>query len=473
MIHIVSTFYISNTGNHLDKLRNEELFGCVINNMNNKMIQKIHFFVDDNHAVNKLKSLQNEENYYKIHIAEIGKRAKHIDYFEYARTYLKGEICMIANTDIWLYQAPESVVMQVKNSPIAYALSRYEHDMSCPQINYFWGSHDAYIFNPEHLTTSLELVDYYPNITGIETRIIKLLVDNHYKVYNPSYAIKIVHMHACNMRNYSSGWIGLHDYHDVTRYMKSAWYVPPCKVNIDLCEKALNKVSKKVISFSLWGDQPNYCVGAIKNAELASVFYNNFECWFYIHKETVPEETVHMLSQMKNVKIIMKTGDLLTCKPMMWRFEAIDDPEVDVMLVRDTDTRFLLRERLAVDEWLISGKLFHIMRDHPHHAFTILGGMFGTKKIPAIPSWKNAMDTFVQTGHRDYDQSFLRDIIYPHIVNDSMIHASFNAKESHCKNFPIPYDNECRFVGEYVYFDESRSMEHVNILRNSIGRKGV
>ena len=43
----------------------------------------------------------------------------------------------------------------------------------------------------------------------------------------------------------------------------------------------------KVISFSLWGNQTKYTIGAIRNAELVRELYPNFECWFYIHKDTV------------------------------------------------------------------------------------------------------------------------------------------------------------------------------------------
>jgi hypothetical protein len=82
----------------------------------------------------------------------------------------------------------------------------------------------------------------------------------------------------------------------------------------------------------------------------------------------------------------------------MWRFEAIDDPEVEVMMSRDTDSRFWLREKLAVDEWLNSDCIFHIMRDHPYHFFPILAGMFGTKKIPEIPSWLDIIDPIIQNG---------------------------------------------------------------------------
>ena len=226
---------------------------------------------------------------------------------------------------------------------------------------------------------------------------------------------------------------------------------------------------KKVISFSLWGDNPTYNIGAIKNAEQAKIVYPEFECWFYIH-ENAPQETIEALNSMSNTKIIIKTGDLNINKPMMWRFEAIDDPDVEVMMSRDTDTRFIQREILAVNEWLNSDKVFHIMRDHPHHNFCILGGMFGTKKIKEIPSWTFIMNTINQIGHRDYDQLFLKKFIYPIVKNNSMIHASFYRKEPNAKKFPIKYCSELRFVGEYVYHDESRNIDHINELRISIQR---
>lgn len=224
---------------------------------------------------------------------------------------------------------------------------------------------------------------------------------------------------------------------------------------------------KKVISFSLWGSNQTYHIGAIKNAEIALRLYPDFECWFYIHKETIPQEIIDKLNSMNNTKIIFKSGDIVDekCKPRMWRFEPIDDPEVEIMMSRDTDTRILEREVFAANEWLNSDKLFHIMRDHPHHNFTILAGMFGTKKIPQIMSWKNIMDYYNKTDNRMYDQDFLREYIYPFIKDNSVVHATFHKNETHAKNFPINYDNELKFVGEYVYFDDSRSQEHIDILR--------
>ena len=66
-------------------------------------------------------------------------------------------------------------------------------------------------------------------------------------------------------------------------------------------EKINNK--KKVISFSLWGDKPIYNIGAIRNAITAKEVYPDFECWFYIHKESVPQKTIDELNALPNTKI--------------------------------------------------------------------------------------------------------------------------------------------------------------------------
>ena len=228
---------------------------------------------------------------------------------------------------------------------------------------------------------------------------------------------------------------------------------------------------KKILSFCLWGNNPTYNIGAIKNAELAKIYYPDFECWFYIHSDSVPQTTIESLKQLDNTKIILKSGDINLCKPMCWRFEAIDDPEVEVMMSRDTDTRILMREKLAVDEWLNSGKLFHIMRDHPHHynkLFPINAGMFGTKKIPNIFSWTDILKKINNTG-RYTDQDFLREYIYPYINNNCLVHTSFQIyPNENSKKFPIPYDNTYKFVGEYVYADESRSLYHIEELKKQL-----
>lgn len=224
----------------------------------------------------------------------------------------------------------------------------------------------------------------------------------------------------------------------------------------------------KVISFSLWGNEARYTVGAIKNAILAQSFYPDFECWFYIHKESVPKNIIEDIDRLSNTKIIFKTGNLLNCKPMCWRFEAIDDPNCEVMISRDTDTRIFLREKLAVDEWLKSDKLLHIMRDHKkYHRHKIFGGMFGTKKIPNIV-WKKFIDNVRQDNNkRLYDLNVLNNIVNKLDNSNILIHSPYKLfSDENVRDFPISYkDDNYNFVGCYIYEDDSRNELHHNELR--------
>ena len=227
----------------------------------------------------------------------------------------------------------------------------------------------------------------------------------------------------------------------------------------------------KVISFSLWGENPTYNIGAIKNAQMSLNFYPDFECWFYIHKDSVPQKTIEELNKMSHTKIIYKYGNLRNSKPATWRFESIDNDNVEINLSRDTDTRFLLREKLAVDEWIKSNKLFHIMRDHPHHSFKILAGMFGTRKIKNILSWKELIKNYKSNNcnYKQYDQDFLAEIIYPTIKDNYMIHSSFfKFEDEKIKPFPIPYCKDYYYVGEYIYYNETRSQKHIKILKKKM-----
>ena len=230
MIHIITSFYISKQNSSMNEARNIELFTALKHNMENIHIEKIHLFLDDVDAFNKIETLSIYETYSKINIIGIKPRPKHIDYFKYAINNLQNEICMVINSDIYLYEIDYKLLSRIKTDKIAYAISTYEYDFSCPKITPYNGSHDGYIFNPTHIQYSLELIDFYPNTPGIETHIIKMLVDNGYKVFNPCYQIKIVHLHKSELRNYAQGWIGLHNCED--SFINSAWYITPVKLTI-------------------------------------------------------------------------------------------------------------------------------------------------------------------------------------------------------------------------------------------------
>ena len=47
-----------------------------------------------------------------------------------------------------------------------------------------------------------------------------------------------------------------------------------------------------VISFCLWGKEPRYCIGLVKNIELAKKYYPNWKCWCYIHEPSVNKDFI-------------------------------------------------------------------------------------------------------------------------------------------------------------------------------------
>jgi hypothetical protein len=221
MINIISTFYITSSN-----LRNKELEACFVNNLSSKYIEKIHLFVDDNTALNKIKELSNNSE--KLVIIFVGIKPKYSDFFKYILNNLKNKICMITNADIFLYECDNNLLENVINTNTAYALTRYEYNMSCPLINNYQGSHDCYIFNSKFIDDKIinENTNFYQNFNGIETRIIKSLCECGLKVYNPCYQIKIIHLHYSGIRNHGE-WIGLHKPGDYEYFKKSCWFIPP------------------------------------------------------------------------------------------------------------------------------------------------------------------------------------------------------------------------------------------------------
>ena len=214
---------------------------------------------------------------------------------------------------------------------------------------------------------------------------------------------------------------------------------------------------KKVVSFSLWGDNPIYNIGAIRNAELAKEIYPDWTCWFYVGKST-PLETIKKLKSFDNTKII-EMDDSGDWTGMFWRFYPASDKDVDVVIVRDCDSRVDERERLAVDEWLNSDKGFHIMRDHPAHGTAILGGMWGAKK-GVVSEMKNMINFYVKGNFWQVDQNFLKEVIYPIIQNNTMVH------DEYFEHKPFPSQREKnKFVGQaFNENDEMLYPEHVNHL---------
>jgi len=218
---------------------------------------------------------------------------------------------------------------------------------------------------------------------------------------------------------------------------------------------------KKVISFSLWGNDRKYTIGAIENAKLAKEHYPGWTCRYYIGK-SVPEDITEQLKKFENTEVFLMSeqGDWTG---MFWRFFAASDPEVSIMISRDCDSRLNKRESAAVKEWVESDKSFHIMRDHPFHGTEILGGMWGCKS-PSLRNMVSMIEDYKKIGNFwQVDQNFLRENVYPIVSQDSMVHDEFFQKSP----FPTQRDG-LEFVGQ-VYDENNMPLEeHSAPLREAL-----
>lgn len=223
---------------------------------------------------------------------------------------------------------------------------------------------------------------------------------------------------------------------------------------------------KKTISFSLWGSDPKYTVGAIRNAELSSGLYKGWKLKYYI-ASSVPNQIIYSLEEFSNVEIVEKQnpGDWTS---MFWRFEASFDDDSDVIIFRDTDSRLSSREEDAVNEWLAGDKTYHIMRDHPYHKFPILGGMWGLKKSKNY-DMKEMIESFMESQASDRygtDYQFLSEVLFPVIGDDMLVHDEF------FDNKPFPSKRkDLEFVGKVFNENEETVQEHSVALKSALAAR--
>jgi hypothetical protein len=207
---------------------------------------------------------------------------------------------------------------------------------------------------------------------------------------------------------------------------------------------------KKIISFSLWGEDPKYLEGAIENVKIAKELFKTWTCRFYIHKE-VPFNYVKELGNL-GAEVIIVDESIST--GMLWRFRVLSDKTIDRAIVRDTDGRLSIREKNCIKDWIRSNKEFHIIRDNVMHGTRIMGGIWGCTgglikrleydTIVKAHDFLNTPDVYA------YDQDFLALKIYPLIKDNVCIHDEYGLYKDEVSR-RIPHMREgTHYIGEPI-----------------------
>ncbi len=135
----------------------------------------------------------------------------------------------------------------------------------------------------------------------------------------------------------------------------------------------------KIVSFCLYGDNPLYFKGAMKNLKQYSEKYPHIKCYFYVRQNDVSQVMIDEIES--NGGKVIKCVNNVDWYMMFTRFLPFENANNKFFLSRDTDGRLIHREIKAIEQWLESGKKFHIIRDHPWHNALILGGMWGARNM--------------------------------------------------------------------------------------------
>ena len=214
---------------------------------------------------------------------------------------------------------------------------------------------------------------------------------------------------------------------------------------------------KNIISYSLWGDDPKYTMGAIHNSNLIEKIFPGWIMRVY-HNDTVPKNILKQLRNNKFVELIHVHENKFSWGGLYWRFYVQDDKSVDRYIIRDLDCRLNRSDKACIDEWISSGKSFHLARCVAVHDIEILGGLWGAIRsdlniniIQEIQKFHNQ----IQPNHRGPDQQFLKHIIWPLIKGKCLVHGlDFNYNSGVVRDFPIDSKLGCVFEPHIKTWEE-------------------
>lgn len=250
--------------------------------------------------------------------------------------------------------------------------------------------------------------------------------------------------------------------------IKSGFYADyhclrPYSENKEMNDFIVECLSEKehVFSFCLYGPENKmYYKGLLENIELIKTHYPGWKVFVY-HSPDVTNEILKALRNFSNV--ILKETRLTGPVNMVHRFFAIDEPNVEVMMVRDADSRIHWKDRWAIQDFLQKTEyLAHTIRDNVVHNAPIMGGLWGLRKSAALnirQMYEQFKDASFLDQPKGHDQYFLMRCIYPAVVSKLLVHYS-NGRllpEEHGVEFPFAWSSEL-FCGQDVQLEEKNPL---------------
>ncbi len=187
MFELITTYYRSS-----ESEREEENMQCLIKNLDHPLIDKVHLFLQSSDRPNLSK-------HDKLHFVEHYKRPTFSELFVYGNSLGGNVIKIIANSDIYFDNSLQLSIKALKKWDIL-ALTRWDlkENGSLDFYNNF-KSQDVWIFS-KHIEKGIG--DFHIGRHGCDNRLAFQFKKYGYRISNPSFTIKIIHLHQSALRTY-------------------------------------------------------------------------------------------------------------------------------------------------------------------------------------------------------------------------------------------------------------------------------
>jgi hypothetical protein len=208
-----------------------------------------------------------------------------------------------------------------------------------------------------------------------------------------------------------------------------------------------------VFSFVVYGNDKKYTHGLLANLQLIQSAYPSWQVWIYYGSD-VEDSMLSQYRYYSNAVLIPTNNTGAITK--FFRYFPIDDPSVEVCMVRDADSRVNDRDQVCINVFLKSSHLFHIIRDHPNHSHKIMAGMWGIKKGALSESIRTLFEQWKQHNVFDFwsDTRFLVECIYPSVQSISLIHDDRNYANDGAIHIPH-HRNDKHFIGQVYEYNNT------------------
>lgn len=193
-----------------------------------------------------------------------------------------------------------------------------------------------------------------------------------------------------------------------------------------------------VFSFCIYGTQEFYYRGLKENLLLIQEHFPEWHVFIYMGIDA-RKDLIEPMKSNPNTHWI-PTGCAGSIN-MLWRFFAIDSPDVESMHVRDADSRCHIRDRWCIQQFMNSDHLAYTIRDNPEHMIRMMGGLWGCRKLSySVFSLFLKSQTALYSKARDcgYDQDFLTRFLWDTVKHSF---ASYGYKRLEENEYYTPIDS--------------------------------